>query len=232
MRKLKRGDLLSSAFHVFSSWKNAIISSGLNYDSINLYSDRKQWNTKIILDTINVLYSQGESLKFSDIKEQHYSLYMAATQNKNIGSWKNALEQLGIEYNEIKGTPWGSKYYGLDGYMYFSILEGKVGDVLYEYKKLKKIKSYKNQVKVTLKRNWTCDFLIQFNDGLQMWLEVDGLQDKRDKPYIIRIPSNSKKDILLYSDKIKYYIDNGFNYSIVYDTNDLENVLSPYFKGN
>ena len=83
MRKLRRGDLLSSAFHIFGSWKDAIISSGLNYDAINLYSSRKQWDTKTILNTINELYVQGESLKFSDIKEKHYPLYMAATQNKN-----------------------------------------------------------------------------------------------------------------------------------------------------
>ena len=225
MRKHKKGDLLSSAFHLFGSWKNAIVSSGIKYESVNLYSSRKKWNKKTILNTIYELYAQGESLKFTDIKQNHYSLYMAATQNKNIGSWANALEQLGIDYDEIKGTPWGSKYYGLDGHIYFSILEGRVGDTLYEFKKLKKIKLYKTQVKVTSNRNWSCDFLIFLNGGQQLWLEVDGLKDKRDNPYILQTSSNTKKNIKIYSEKIKFYIDNGYNFEIIYDNTEVENVL-------
>ena len=115
--------------------------------------------------------------------------------------------------------------------MYFSILEGKVGDILYEYKKLKKIRSYKNQVKITSKRNWSCDFLVIFINGLQMWLEVDGLQDKRDNPYVLKISSKTKKDKIIYSDKIKFYIDNGFNFEVIYDHNEIEKVLHKHIKG-
>ena len=58
------------------------------------------------------------------------------------------------------------------------------------------------------------------------------MQDKRDKPYVIRYASNSKKNIFIYSDKIKYYIENGYNYSIVYDSSDSEKILIDYLQNN
>lgn len=225
MRKKKRLDLLSSSYRLFGSWKNAVESAGFNYSEINLYGNRYSWNTKLILETIKELYDSGESLQYSAIKENYNALYVATTADSKIGSWKNALEYLGIDYDEIKGTPWGTKYRSIDGYIYYSILEGKVADALYQFKKLKKIKNYSTQVPVSKDRLWTCDFLVELNDKKKLWIEVDGLQDKREQPYVIKYYNKDKNECSIYSEKIQYYIDNSYDFEIIYFPADAERLI-------
>ena len=76
------------------------------------------------------------------------------------------------------------------------------------------IADYENQVRVTEDRRWTCDFVVEFADGEQLWLEVDGLgESRRDGVY--------GRD----HEKTTYYGQSGLEYAIVQNPEQAEQVI-------
>ncbi len=208
------GSLHYCASQRFGSWKNAVEAAGFDYKEINLYSKRISWTKEMILEKIKRLNDQNVDLMASNIRDNHTALFIAARREKDFGSWEAAIRATGLNYEEICGNRWGQKYQGKDGNLYFSIIEGKVGDILFDLVSRKQIVDYETQVRVTKKRNWTCDFVVEMVSGEQIWLEVDGLEDSRkDGAY------NKNNE------KIHYYEKKNFNYCIVTNPQEVKEKL-------
>lgn len=92
--------LLRAASRYFGSWQEAIERAGLNYEEIRKY---RIWTNERITARIRELYNQG-----ADLSWRHVSLHLdpclaaAATKPSHFGSWKAALEQAGLDYEQIR----------------------------------------------------------------------------------------------------------------------------------
>ena len=94
---------------------------------------------------------------------------------------------------------------GLDGINYKSIFEANVANYLLNMKNKNLIKDYEYERVIYRKDcwRWSCDFIITLLDGMELFLECDGMGAKRKIPYNQGNP------------KIKFYIDNNINYHIL-----------------
>jgi len=212
----KFASLHTASYNRFGSWENTIVAAGFDYNDINLYSNRITWTTDMILDEIQRLHSANEDLMASSVRDNHTALFIAARRDRNLGSWEKAIESAGFDYETICGERWGQIYIGKDGKRYTSIIEGTVGDYLFDYLESGKILDYFTQVKVSTERRWTCDFVVSFTNSLQpdLWIEVDGLEDsRREGTYTEN------------NEKINYYIENNFNFRIIVSPNEIHEIL-------
>jgi hypothetical protein len=208
------GSLHNSACKLFGSWKETVEAAGFDYDEVNLYANRKTWATQDVLREIRELHVRGEDLKASVVRDRHSDVFNAARRDPRLGTWEAAIEAAGISYDDIKGDAWGSSYLGKDGHMYPSEIEGKVGDRLFKLKSKNLIGEYRNQVRVTEGRAWTCDFVIDLVDGERLWLEVDGLGEARaDGTYVEG------------HEKIDHFEKSGLEYAIVRTPKQAEKVI-------
>ena len=91
--------LLRAAVRYFGSWRAAIEFAGLNYADIRKY---KVWTNERILERIRELHSQGEDLSWRHMCQLDPSLAAAATRKSHFGSWQAALEQAGLDYEQIR----------------------------------------------------------------------------------------------------------------------------------
>lgn len=212
----KYGSLHTAASNRFGNWKNTIESAGFKYDDINLYANRISWTTDMIVDEIRKLHKANEDLMASSIRDNHTALFIAARRNEKLGSWEKAIEAVGLNYQEICGEKWGQIYFGKDGKRYTSIIEGTVGNYLFDYLEDGIITDYFTQVRVNPDRRWTCDFVVSFADSNipDLWIEVDGLEDsRREGAYTEN------------NEKIKYYNNNNFNYRIIVTPNEICEII-------
>ena len=208
------GSLQVAACQIFGSWKNTVEAAGFDYDEVNLYSDRVTWDKDLIIAKILELSDQDVNLKASYIRDNYSYLLSAARREASLGSWEAAIAEAGLDYKAICGIRFGSRYIGKDSYLYHSELEGKVGDLLFDLRNEEAILGYENQVRVTTDRFWTCDFVITFNNELELWLEVDGLGEARKEG--------------AYGagfEKIDYYIENEFPLEIVTSVSEARRLL-------
>jgi hypothetical protein len=92
--------LLRAAVRYFGSWQAAIECAGLNYEEIRKY---RVWTKERILQRIRELHRQGQDLSWG-----HVSLHLdpplaaAATKQHHFGSWQAALEEAGLDYEQIR----------------------------------------------------------------------------------------------------------------------------------
>jgi hypothetical protein len=92
--------LLRAAVRHFSNWQAAIEFAGLNYDDIRRY---KVWTNGHIVERIRELHRKGEDLSWGHVSLRlDPALAAAATKKHHFGSWQSALEEAGLDYEQIR----------------------------------------------------------------------------------------------------------------------------------
>jgi hypothetical protein len=131
-----------------------------------------------------------------------YGKYSATAYAYRYGTYVKALHHFGFNY--VPQNKWENQTFtlGKDNVLYKSNFEANVANVLKELKESGLIDNYIYEYPVCSEHKWTCDFLIQIGER-KIWLEADGMGNNRPIVY------DKTKG------KIKYYIDNGFNYYIL-----------------
>lgn len=92
--------LLRAATRYFGSWKAAIEYAGLDYNKIRRY---QVWTRDRILEQIRQYHREGRDLSWRHVStELDAPLAAAAIRSNRFGSWQNALEAAGLNYDEIR----------------------------------------------------------------------------------------------------------------------------------
>ena len=92
--------LLRAACRYFGSWKDAVEFAGLDYSKIPKY---KTWTKAKIIERIQELHRQEVDLSWRNISTKvDPALAAAAVRANRFGSWRAALELLGLNYDEIR----------------------------------------------------------------------------------------------------------------------------------
>jgi hypothetical protein len=92
--------LLRAATRYFGAWEDAVRFAGLDYDSIRRY---KSWTRDRIIARVKELHAQGVDLSWRNVcLNVDPQLAAAATKKSHFGSWREALEASGLNYDEIR----------------------------------------------------------------------------------------------------------------------------------
>lgn len=92
--------LLRAATRYFGTWEAAVRFAGLDYDSIRRY---KSWSRDRIVARIKELHSQDVDLSWRNVcLNVDPQLAAAATKKSHFGSWREALEASGLDYDAIR----------------------------------------------------------------------------------------------------------------------------------
>lgn len=92
--------LLRAATRYFGTWEAAVSYAGLDYDSIRRY---KSWNRERIIARIQELHAQNADLSWRNVCVNiDPQLAAAATKKSHFGSWREALEAAGLDYDAIR----------------------------------------------------------------------------------------------------------------------------------
>ena len=94
--------LLFAAVHYFKNWGVAVTSAGIDYSKVRR---EKVWSKKRIIRLLKRYRKKGESFRYNEFERKHPKLFHAACYH--LGSWKNALSVIGIDYRKVKKfTDW------------------------------------------------------------------------------------------------------------------------------
>lgn len=88
----------------FGSWKKAVIAAGLDYSKISNQLVKNLWSKKRISAEIKNIHNRGEPLNSSYICRNYIWLYRAATNKTFFGTWEDAIESTGLNYDKIRLT--------------------------------------------------------------------------------------------------------------------------------
>jgi len=92
--------LLRAATRYFGTWEAAVGYAGLDYDSIRRY---KSWSRERIVARIQELHAQDADLSWRNVCVNiDPQLAAAATKKSHFGSWREALEAAGLDYDAIR----------------------------------------------------------------------------------------------------------------------------------
>jgi len=92
--------LLRAATRYFGTWEAAVKFAGLDYDAIRRY---KSWTRERIIARIRDLHAQGVDLSWRNVcLNVDPQLAAAATKKSHFGSWREALEAAGLDYDAIR----------------------------------------------------------------------------------------------------------------------------------
>jgi len=92
--------LLRAATRYFGTWEAAVNFAGLDYDQIRRY---KSWTRERIVARIQELHKQGIDLSWRNVcLNVDPQLAAAATKKSHFGSWREALESSGLDYDAIR----------------------------------------------------------------------------------------------------------------------------------
>lgn len=92
--------LLRAATRYFGTWEDAVLFAGLDYDSIRRY---KSWSRDRIIARIRELHAQSVDLSWRNVcLNVDPQLAAAATKKSHFGSWREALEASGLNYDDIR----------------------------------------------------------------------------------------------------------------------------------
>ena len=104
--------LFRSANRYFGNWRSAVEAAGFDYDEIlkiareTRIEENRYWSKEKIIEELLKYKEQNIELHLSNIKNVNSALLSAAV--RYFGSWKEALECAGLNYNEIaKSKPTG-----------------------------------------------------------------------------------------------------------------------------
>ncbi|MFZ4795937.1 MAG: homing endonuclease associated repeat-containing protein [Bacteroidia bacterium] len=124
------------------------------------------------------------------------------TYEEKFGSWAKAFKALGFD-DYVSQSIYKNQIHakGNDGNIYRSNFESRAANFLYTLKNKNEILTYEYERRVCIGKIWTCDFVITKNSNEEIWLELDGMLDKRKEPY-----DKSKKIDFYKHSNINYYI--------------------------
>ena len=92
--------LLRAATRYFGTWEDAVRFAGLDYDSIRRY---KSWTRERIIARIKELHAQEADLSWRNVcLNIDPQLAAAAAKKSHFGSWREALEASGLDYDAIR----------------------------------------------------------------------------------------------------------------------------------
>ena len=92
--------LLRAATRYFGTWEAAVNFAGLDYDAIRRY---KSWTRERIIERIQELHAQEVDLSWRNVcLNVDPQLAAAATKKSHFGSWREALESSGLDYDAIR----------------------------------------------------------------------------------------------------------------------------------
>ena len=92
-------ELLAAGIRYFSTWRAAVESAAIPYDSVRKYRD---WSKERIVETIQRLEKEGVDLSFRSMMLSKYaSMVYAAIRPNHFGAWKDALSAAGLAPEEI-----------------------------------------------------------------------------------------------------------------------------------
>ena len=91
----------------FGSWRQAIIEAGL--DPKVVCRRKRKWTQERILERIRELHAAGEDLSHSAAKRNHQYLVVVAINDRFFGSWREAVEAAGINYEEVSKHEYWSR---------------------------------------------------------------------------------------------------------------------------
>lgn len=200
--------LCKAAIRYFGSWAEAVNSAGINYLKDCRLTEK--WNKELIAKKLLEIYKANP--KFTSIDLRKNNVALSGALNREFGNLERACEYAGFKYNYI--TTYGKICFDEEGNLCRSLFEREISNILIDYVNKQLIKSVKRNAKICKNRNWTCDFLIEFNGCKDnLWLEFDGLYNERVPPYGAGHP------------KINYYIENNFNFKIITKINQIDEIF-------
>ncbi len=85
---------------LFGSWWQAIRAAGLEPKQV--CARRRKWTRESIVSEIRRLKRDGVDLSHSAVKRTHQYLVVATRREKQLGSWRAALEAAGIDYGAVR----------------------------------------------------------------------------------------------------------------------------------
>lgn len=91
----------------FGSWRNAIVAAG--FDPKQVCRRKRKWTAERVLERIQELHRVGEDLSHSSAKRNHQYLVVVAINNRFFGSWREAVEAAGINYEDVSKHEYWSK---------------------------------------------------------------------------------------------------------------------------
>jgi hypothetical protein len=92
--------LLSAAIRHFRTWRAAVEFAGIDYDSIR---SNQNWNRERIIARIQEMHAQGIDLSWRRVSTStDPQLAAAATKKCYFGSWREAIEAAGLDYDSIR----------------------------------------------------------------------------------------------------------------------------------
>lgn len=106
---LDRSDLFSAACKAFGNYENAVMKAGIDYDSIR--RQHKEYTKEELLQFLTTLKDLGFSLDVSSVREYNASI-VTATQ-KRFGSYRKAIEALGLDYDSIRRDAFQMSFKGM-----------------------------------------------------------------------------------------------------------------------
>jgi hypothetical protein len=90
-------DVYAAAERTFGSWKEAIESCGIDYDTVRKY---KVWSRDAVLKEIRKMAKNGEHMYSQYVQNNKKSLYMAAV--NRYKSWGKAVSAAGVDYKQVR----------------------------------------------------------------------------------------------------------------------------------
>ncbi|MHB1460245.1 MAG: homing endonuclease associated repeat-containing protein [Armatimonadota bacterium] len=100
--------LLRAAMRRFGSWRAAVEAARIPYSGVRKYRD---WSRERIIARIRELHDKGEDLSWGNISVNvDPQLAAASTKPKHFGSWREAVEAAGIDYDSVRRyTEWSEE---------------------------------------------------------------------------------------------------------------------------
>ncbi len=100
--------LLRAAMRRFGSWRAAIEAARIPYGEVRKYRD---WSRERIIARIQELHNRGEDISWGNISVNvDPQLAAASTKPKHFGSWREAVEAAGIDYDSVRRyTEWSEE---------------------------------------------------------------------------------------------------------------------------
>lgn len=109
MAELGYSGMVTTAYKddFFGSWRNAIRAAGL--DPKLVCTRKRKWTQDRILQEIQRLHRTGEDLSHSAAKRNHQYLVVVAVDDRMFGTWRNAIQAAGLDYEAISKHRFWSK---------------------------------------------------------------------------------------------------------------------------
>ena len=120
--------LVAAGTSHFGSWGEAIEASGIDYETVRKTS---KWTKDDVIGIIQAAHKANADLSHQTVEALNGSLYSAAYYY--YGSWENAIEEAGIEYDQIRRTTAWSREKLLDALVRGQTSSSILGEIIDEF---------------------------------------------------------------------------------------------------